>query len=685
MVSGPNLSPERFAELPHWGLVAFAARCGFRVLPAARYSPSPREEAIDSLRTAAACCLIPMYSALSAGGQYQSSASKAAEIRYRDKNDGVVRVASQHLSVVAESVAPGTVERAAGVGAEVVRSYGEIASRYGARDEFDEAASADLFELEGYRLEPEAAVPREFFARPLFSGQDGLPPAWQSVLDEWRALLGTLGLIDLFDFYEGMRVGGRTTLAEIASIIDAWERVDVRVAPPGVAPVPLWSAAALGGEKPAAAVVLETAAAPPPAPPDVPSAPTERPPLFMLADHPLEGDFEKQDLLGSREYAESLAVILDGIVEPPFTMSINAPWGAGKTSLANMIEHRLRQLPLDRGDAPHVIFWFNAWMHDDAPNLATALISEVSRQADTHRPRRYQLVEPLPAALLAPSARRWRRASYGGVAIVLTLLSSWWVGEHLQHVEERKRYEARLRETYQETQTTTTDASATITSFSNARTATRTQDKPAPAGAPPPVHAEDGALVWLQERTVVLGTFFTAGAGLIGLLVKVLSSTSLLGFVQAPDKAAEAGTIHAARKQIWRLIDQATSEGNRFIVFVDDIERCKPPRAVDVLDAINQLLDHPKVIVVLLGDMAAVAAAAQLKYKDLAEIYVPSADLVPLGLERRKEVFGLLYIQKIVQFQFDLPPLPRRKIQSYVDKLLGATDDAGTSHAGPAA
>src|SRR5689334_5888689 len=42
--------------------------------------------------------------------------------------------------------------------------------------------------------------------------------------------------------------------------------------------------------------------------------------------------------------------------------------------------------------------------------------------------------------------------------------------------------------------------------------------------------------------------FFTALAGLIGLLLKVIPSRALGGFVESPEKAAEAGAMQAAEK-----------------------------------------------------------------------------------------------------------------------------------------
>jgi CMP-2-keto-3-deoxyoctulosonic acid synthetase len=112
-------------------------------------------------------------------------------------------------------------------------------------------------------------------------------------------------------------------------------------------------------------------------------------------------------------------------------------------------------------------------------------------------------------------------------------------------------------------------------------------------------------------------------------------------------------------------------------VFIDDIERCKPPRSVEVLDAVNQLMSHKGVVVVFLGDMSAVAAAAQLKYKDLAEIFVPSAGIALTGADRGKEAFGRLYLQKIVQFQFDLPIPPTSKIRQFMKQMADTPEAKG--------
>src|SRR5262249_40005109 len=175
-----------------------------------------------------------------------------------------------------------------------------------------------------------------------------------------------------------------------------------------------------------------------PAPQATPRAPEE----WVLSDRPLEDRFADQDRFQFKDYANALAAVLDNEkTETPFTMAIHAPWGAGKTTLANMLAEQLLQRPRDRGQAPHIICWFNAWMHDDATNLATALIAEVGRTADGFRRLYHRIFNPLPFAMLEPGSRIWWRALVAFIILLPTLWLSVWLGSHLQHLDDLKKHE----------------------------------------------------------------------------------------------------------------------------------------------------------------------------------------------------------------------------------------------------
>ena len=85
------------------------------------------------------------------------------------------------------------------------------------------------------------------------------------------------------------------------------------------------------------------------------------------------------------------------------------------------------------------------------------------------------------------------------------------------------------------------------------------------------------------------------------------------------------------------------------MIFVDDLERCRPPRAVEICEVASQLLNHDGVVTVLVADMDTIARSAAIKYRELE---VPNSQQTDLGAY---EEYGRAYLQKLVQIQFDLP------------------------------
>ncbi len=76
------------------------------------------------------------------------------------------------------------------------------------------------------------------------------------------------------------------------------------------------------------------------------------------------------DVLAFRPYAETLAD-LALTADTPFTVGIYGPWGTGKTSLLRLT----RQLVAEQGA---VAVWFDAWMHERAPDLRVDLVQAIT-------------------------------------------------------------------------------------------------------------------------------------------------------------------------------------------------------------------------------------------------------------------------------------------------------------------
>jgi len=354
----------------------------------------------------------------------------------------------------------------------------------------------------------------------------------------------------------------------------------------------------------------------------------------MLADVALDDDAE--DKLGFKPFADAIAGIIDSPrTSTPLVMAINAKWGAGKTTLGQMIKRRLETKSAADGHAPHVTCWFPAWMHDDAPILSTALATEIAQVASRARPAWRRIAGPLPSSLATARQRKLRKGMKYFSVLIMGVLACTFVSLRFGH-------------------------------------------------SLPEVAKLDPAVV-KSLTTLTGGAYLTALALATYLVFHAVAALwpmakSVSEFARDPQSAAKTASMHEVRNQLGKLIRQATPKGSKFVIFVDDLDRCRPPRSVDVLEAINQLLDHTGVVVVLMSDMQVVAKCAEIKYRDLATLEVPAATnhTTPAF-----STYGWSFLQKIIQLQFDIPMCPVRAIRQMIvdlardvpeEKLLGRLD-----------
>jgi hypothetical protein len=284
-------------------------------------------------------------------------------------------------------------------------------------------------------------------------------------------------------------------------------------------------------------------------------------------------------------YAEAIASLIDNeLTDTPITIAITAPWGGGKTSVAKMVRRRLDERMAARGnERPVAACWFDAWMHNDAPHLGAALATTVARTANRSRPRWRRLVTPVPSAMLRPHERSRRRLALALAAAVVAALVVFVppLGEPLLKLKAIKDSGA-------------ADAGPFVTS----------------------------ALLALLVARSAFGV-----------------AQDATRFMNDPGSEAARGSMAEVRQQLATLIDQARN-GGRFVIYIDDLERCTPERAIEVCEITSQLLTHEGVVTVLVADMNAVAAAAAARFARDEE---GTADI------------GRRFLEKIVQIQVALP------------------------------
>lgn len=106
-------------------------------------------------------------------------------------------------------------------------------------------------------------------------------------------------------------------------------------------------------------------------------------------------------------------------------------------------------------------------------------------------------------------------------------------------------------------------------------------------------------------------------------------------------------------RQLERLVRGWRQQGEerRIVVIVDNLDRCLPELAVSLLEQITSLFGFPGVIFVLGADGERLASAVELKH----------------GLSEGE---GLVYLEKIVQVDFQVPELHRQQVVRWIETLV---------------
>ena len=94
----------------------------------------------------------------------------------------------------------------------------------------------------------------------------------------------------------------------------------------------------------------------------------------------------------------------------------------------------------------------------------------------------------------------------------------------------------------------------------------------------------------------------------------------------------------------------------KLVVFLDDIDRCLPSKAINVLESIKLYLDTGPLVFVVGADRQIIETAIQSMY---------GADV---------EYQGRNYLEKIIQIQFPVPPFSRKRVVDLFPRTQGTTN-----------
>jgi predicted KAP-like P-loop ATPase len=105
----------------------------------------------------------------------------------------------------------------------------------------------------------------------------------------------------------------------------------------------------------------------------------------------------------------------------------------------------------------------------------------------------------------------------------------------------------------------------------------------------------------------------------------------------------------ALRQLVERLLERKPGEAlkdRKVIFFIDDLDRCLPTVALEIMETIKTFLDAEGCVYVLLCDQQLLGQGVRAKFKELF------GDEDSDAYQRR----GREYVEKIIQVSFQIPP-----------------------------
>jgi hypothetical protein len=332
------------------------------------------------------------------------------------------------------------------------------------------------------------------------------------------------------------------------------------------------------------------------------------------------------DLLEFKDYAQALTdFIKNEKTQTPLTIGIDGAWGSGKTTLMKMIQSRLalkEKTPTDRLQTRTV--WFNAWKYDQEESLWASLALEILSQV-----RRQCYWCERVSLWIRVNWKRFDKGKFGGdllkfIVYPAALVLATALGTFLW-----KRW---------------MDASFDIAKWTKV--------------------AVGGGLI---------ATFLGALRQIHDQIVAPFE-LNISKYMRTPDYKTRIGFLGEFEKDFKLVIDAVTNNGkSSLVIFVDDLDRCEPAKPVNVIEAINHLLDAEPCVFVMGMDVRSVAASIEAKYKDLAQSSI-GGDLssgLPLGYR---------FLEKIVQVPFRLPQVGRESLARLVTGNLDLQPDTAPDH-----
>lgn len=354
---------------------------------------------------------------------------------------------------------------------------------------------------------------------------------------------------------------------------------------------------------------------------------------------------------------------------PPLAIAVNAHWGMGKSSFMGMLASELRR----HGARP---VWFNVWHHQHDEVLLAPLLQAITHQA-------------IPGLFTAPGLQfrarlvreRWRRGGWAtrmaGIALASVPLYLLWVALRARDMPIEGLVDGVLRDMFAAFHYLTAGpwlgaaAGGGLTDVALAALGAMQQD---PLKALTAVVAVALVACWFMLLLYMLRPFPSSPAVLLAGLGTRISLSQ-----------AEAQTDFRRRfRQHFAEVARAL-QPRTMVIFIDDLDRCRPEKAAELLEGVNYLCDAGPCFVILGMAREIVEAQIASAHKALAQEQAAlrraeRGPQAPAAGDRGREdeldrlAYARSYLRKLVQLDVALPTM---ESEHGLRMLLAQAEPAG--------
>lgn len=330
-----------------------------------------------------------------------------------------------------------------------------------------------------------------------------------------------------------------------------------------------------------------------------------------------------EDHLGFKDYAVAFGqMVTNPLVKPPIVVGIYGQWGTGKTFLLHQIEKEVHRIQREHNErqryrgprkqyAPMRVLTvdFDAWAFNASDNLWAGLVEMIFKKIEDQ----FEGLEKTRFIVSRNLAREWRqlilRIFYGVLFIGSLALAAYLIISQLD-----------------------VDLQTELLALLGLPVLVR--------------YGRDIVSLLATPQSTQLASAVTSSAS-------TYRERRFLASIVQPQDRNIMGRVY---NDMSKMLD-ALPEHSRIAVFIDDLDRCKPDRVIEVLEAITLLLAFKEFVVFLAVDTRVVASIVEASYEDT---------LLKAGIS------GYDYLDKIVQLPFTMPQARTRDLYKYLNTLIEA-------------